>query len=223
MAWVGYDNTDYEIYRYDALTFKTSQITNNTTYDYDPQISDNGNVAWSGYDGEDYEIYLYDALADKVRQLTNNMTYDHTPRISKNGNVVWYGWDDTVFGDKIYLYDAATAKIRPITNNPVTGVESYSLGINAKDDVVWYGSDGTDYEIYIHDGYNPDRDALIMHINTAAGLLVSEQSVLTNKIGILQNDRAIILNDLNGLRNVLKMPRLCSRWSRKTCGIRLMS
>ena len=61
MVWYGVDpkDLDYEIYLYEASTGDIRPLTDNTTYDYDPQISDNRDVAWSGYDSTQTLRYIF--------------------------------------------------------------------------------------------------------------------------------------------------------------------
>ena len=61
IAWYGYDaGNDFEIYLYNALTLLISQVTDNTTHDNNPMISDNGDIVWTAWDEtySDSHIYL---------------------------------------------------------------------------------------------------------------------------------------------------------------------
>ena len=44
VVWEGYDGTDWEIFLYDGTT--TTQVTNNSRNDTNPQINDNGYVVF---------------------------------------------------------------------------------------------------------------------------------------------------------------------------------
>ena len=85
-SWYDSDSNDHEIYFWNGST--TTQVTNNSTYDYEPQISGN-NVVWYGYDGNDHEIYFWNGST--TTQVTNNSTEDYEPQISGN-NVVWLSY-----------------------------------------------------------------------------------------------------------------------------------
>ena len=41
---------DYEIYLYDASSRAINQLTDNTVYDYEPQINERGDVVWYASD-----------------------------------------------------------------------------------------------------------------------------------------------------------------------------
>lgn len=68
------------------MYWKITQLTNNSTDDYNPSISGT-NVVWSGWDGSDYEIF-----SNFAGQLSNNNTIVSYISISGT-NVVWQGWD----------------------------------------------------------------------------------------------------------------------------------
>ncbi|MGI0482621.1 hypothetical protein ACN4EE_17780 [Geminocystis sp. CENA526] len=117
------------------------KITNNSTEDFNPQISGN-NVVWSGWDGNDYEIYFYNGTS--TIQLTNNNTNDDNPQISGN-NVVWIGSSDNFDPPEIYFYNGNTTQLSSNTFN----VQSPQI---SGSNVVWYGFDGNDNEIYLYNG-----------------------------------------------------------------------
>jgi len=80
-----------------SADWTVTQLTNNSTADYAPQIS-GSNVVWYAFDGSDDEIFLYDGST--TTQLTNNSTGDYDPQIS-GSNVVWRSWDGSDY--EIYI------------------------------------------------------------------------------------------------------------------------
>ncbi len=122
----------------------TTQLTDNSYANMDPQINDYGHVVWVGDPsyGSESEIYLYDGT--NTIQLTDDDYDDHSPMINNNGDVVWSSYDGTDY--ELILYDG--------TNTTSLGNVNYNSipQINDNGDVVWYGYDGTDYEIYFYDG-----------------------------------------------------------------------
>ena len=133
----------------DTNSTNINLLTDNDTYDYNPQI-ENKNVVWSGNDGNDEEIYLYDHKNATVIQLTDNDTYDETPQISGN-NVVWSGNDGN--DNEIYLYNG-TETIQ-LTDNDTDDREPQISGNN----VAWLGYEGSfnyrfppESEIYLYNG-----------------------------------------------------------------------
>ncbi len=79
--WVGNDGNDDEIYLYNGTT--TTNISNNTIIDYDPQISGN-NIVWTGNDGNDSEIYLYQISQSLPTLRINNVTITEGNSGTKN-------------------------------------------------------------------------------------------------------------------------------------------
>ena len=85
MVWRGHDGNDDDIFLYDGNN--TTNISNNSYYDYYPQIS-GSNVVWICHDGDDGEVFVYDGAL--TWQLTENNGNDYNPMIS-GSNVVWWG------------------------------------------------------------------------------------------------------------------------------------
>jgi hypothetical protein len=101
--WQAWDGNDYEIYRFDAATNRTVQVTNNSVDDRNAQVSENGMVVYEHqYSATDTDIYLFDGstsmgVATSVRSESN-------PHI--NGSYVsWTGFD----GNDTEIYRAQIA------------------------------------------------------------------------------------------------------------------
>jgi len=127
-----------EIFLYNRIT--TTQITDDSYYDGDPQINASGHIVWEKWDGSDEEIFLYNGIT--TTQITNNSYDDDAPQINADGQIVWDGSDDT--DDEIFLYDGST--IIQITDN---SYDDNDPRINANGSVTWYAYDNANYEIFL--------------------------------------------------------------------------
>jgi murein DD-endopeptidase MepM/ murein hydrolase activator NlpD len=119
-----------------ALTFTTTQFTNNDYSDVQPQINDNGWIVWQR---NQIEVLLYNGTT--TTQLTDWGTF---PQINNNGWVVWQGFGVKPYLD-IFLYNGSTTT--QLTDNDF--VDLYAQ-INDLGQVVWIGWDGHDYEIFLY-------------------------------------------------------------------------
>jgi len=103
IAYSGSDGEDSEIYTIDPGGGEKFKVTNNTTRDYDPSYSPDGQkIAYAGRDAltpnADYEIYTINASGggrsllglplNKPVRLTNNTTHDRDPSWGKMVEVV---------------------------------------------------------------------------------------------------------------------------------------
>ena len=122
------------------LAWSTTQVTDNTLDDLDPQVSD-GRVVWQGYDGTDYEIFTWKVGDSAPTQLTENTNYDAEPQVSGN-RVTWYCWDGT--DSEIFTWKAGDSAPTQLTENITEDNQPRVSG----DRVVWEGADGTDMEIF---------------------------------------------------------------------------
>ncbi|MGW8181084.1 MAG: putative metal-binding motif-containing protein, partial [bacterium] len=85
IIWEGWEGGgDAEVFFHDDSG--TIQITNNSYYDGESKLSENGHVVWEGSDGFDFEIFLYDGST--TVQLTNNYYGDRFPQINDHGEIV---------------------------------------------------------------------------------------------------------------------------------------
>lgn len=129
----------------------------------------NGTAVWSGSDGHDREIYVYRQASGLV-QLTRNDIDDLVPQINVHGDVAWHGFDGTDY--EVYLYDQRLQDEADATASPIilqlssNERDDFLPRINANRDVVWYGSDGDDFEIFMFDGIS---NALISPLSANSG------------------------------------------------------
>jgi hypothetical protein len=128
-------------------------IFSNSHDDFNPQISDNGQVVWCKDEGEHYDIVLhhieYAGNFNVMPIQTINPHDDISPQINNKGQVVWcsFRYDSEDSGDyEIFLYDGSSPK--QLSDNP--GCDSLPQ-INNNGKVVWCGYEGENYEIFFYD------------------------------------------------------------------------
>lgn len=127
-------------------SWTVTQVTDNTTDDKFPHVSDGG-IVWERRDPDDSntaEIVLYAGGSETA--LTSNGYPDYSPRIS-GSNVVWYG-RPTTYDYHIFLFDGST------TTQLTTGTATNQWPDVSGSNVVWQGdAPGTgNTAIYLFDG-----------------------------------------------------------------------
>jgi beta propeller repeat protein len=90
-TWEAFDGNDWEVFRFDAVSGQTVQVTNNQVDDYNAQVSETGMVAYvHQFSATDSDIYLFDGVSSMgVATSTRNEINPHL-----NGNYIsWEGFD----------------------------------------------------------------------------------------------------------------------------------
>jgi hypothetical protein len=157
---------------YPGMAQKISTHSDNAGHDnYNPEIASNtlgqSHVVWYGSDGNDNEIYWVKLTAlgtpwtvQKISTHTDNTTHhDSSPRVAAdntgNSYVVWQGSDGS--DSEIYWVKVDSTgipgtvqKVSTHSDNITHSDGNPRLRVDASGNsyVVWYGSDGNDYEIY---------------------------------------------------------------------------
>lgn len=133
-----------EVFLYNGSA--TIQLTDNFDYENELQLIDNGHVAWLGYDGTDYEVFIYDGST--TIQHTDNDYDARGLKMNNNGGAIWREWDTMKSMRFLYLYDGST--VTQLTDNLYFDINEYYMNpqINNYNQVVWYGSDGSDNEVF---------------------------------------------------------------------------
>lgn len=121
----------------DASVWTIQQITNNSFDDNHPRISGT-NVVWHGWDGSDFEIYQKFGN-NTITKVTDNNTDDRLPSIS-GSNIAWRQQISGV-AQIVSLIDGVT------TQESNASHSQSSLEISGTN-IVWWGFDGNDNEIY---------------------------------------------------------------------------
>ena len=172
MVWTGEDGSvdnDREIYLWNGATI--TQLTDNTTSDYWPDVS-GSNVVWYGPDAGDNEIYLWNGAT--TTQITNNSTEDFYPAIS-GSNLAWNSYDGHDY--KIYLWQGGTARV-VISSSTQDRFPDISAS-----KVVWEGYDGSDWEIYMAAAI-PLPALSTPAVAVLAGLLLGTAFLLIRRLGV---------------------------------------
>jgi len=146
VVWHYYDGEDAEIFYFDGST--TTQLTNNSTNDFDPVI-EGDIIAWYGGSGSSQEIYIYDiSTAGPVTAITNNSNSDQLPDISGNF-IVWRGWDGSDY--EIFYYNLVDGTTHQVTDNAYPDSHDAPPKIGGSL-IVWEAKvDGSTTEIAVYD------------------------------------------------------------------------
>ncbi len=125
-------------------SWTVTQLTNNSSDDFDPQVSGN-NVVWTGPNGSGYtNVFKYDG--NSITQLTN-VNFDEAHARVSGDKVAWHRDEDPGpwLGAQIYLHDgAAIAKLTVGEKN----VQPVIYGAN----VVWKATVMDTHILKLHDG-----------------------------------------------------------------------
>jgi hypothetical protein len=147
--------TDYEIFLYDAVTGRRTQLTDNNTDDINPQVID-GQAIWQGRSGGDYDIFYRDLARGQTTQLTNNNVDEINPKISAAG-AIWLG-RATGGNNDVFFYDRRRNEITNLTNTTVREIDREVDREGDGRSVTWrslQGAGNTD-EIFLRDGVTGD-------------------------------------------------------------------
>jgi beta propeller repeat protein len=157
-VFVAFISGNNVVWSYDAIYLYNGnsiiQLPNSSAdslLSYGNTISGN-NVVWINNDINNYEIYLYNG--NSTIQVTDNNYYEIDPQISGN-NVVWESSEG--IDSEIYLYngDSTLHLTDSSFDDYFQPTSYYSFNHFPKisgNNVVWFGSDNNDYEIYLYNG-----------------------------------------------------------------------
>jgi len=144
---------DYEIYLIDENGENLRQLTSDTTYDFDPCWSPDGQslVYASSADG-DSEIMTMDADGHNPLRLTDNTARDADPDWSPDGE--WIAFDSDRDGDfEIYVVRTDGSDLRQITDNDFDDL-----------DPTW-SPDGTQIAYYIKESGSDNTDLAVIDVS----------------------------------------------------------
>lgn len=134
-AWVNTTDTGWTIFKHDAATGITAQLSTSNAFFNSHRMNDSGDAAWLGYDGADYEIFMYQATTQTVTQLTQNNVNESAPEISNNGDVSWFEQRGVEIGSFLFRYDALTQSVSPVEFPGATRQGLHTM--NAHGDIAW--------------------------------------------------------------------------------------
>jgi len=141
VAWQAFDGHDDEIFCYDDYTGYTYRITDNTTDDYMPRLSNN-TLCWFEEKENGTGIAVLDFESMDIQSLKANIVGDKHLALSDEF-VVWVNGSGTM--SRLSIYDIAAKSYRQIANYDFENARPYL----SKHLLVWQGSDGSDDEIFI--------------------------------------------------------------------------
>jgi len=124
--------------------YTTTQITNNSSNDWRPQINSSGQMVYENYAGGYYQIYSYNAGVFTAISATNTLTFNYI-QINDLGQAAWEAWDGAHY--QTYFYNGSTA-----TQLGDAAYNNYAPSLNNLGQVVWTAEDGEDGEIYLYNG-----------------------------------------------------------------------
>ncbi len=128
--------SNQEIFNYNLDSGKTTQISNSSLDDRNPEIFGN-NIVWRGDGGE---IFTYNLSSRITKQIAAN-SIDHSPEIFGN-NIVWRG-----DGGKIFTYNLSSRITKQVASES-TIVDSPNL---SQEHLVWsVDVNGGDREIFVY-------------------------------------------------------------------------
>ena len=146
IVWQSYDGNDWEILMVPAGTTTPVAITDNTTDDKLPKLNGNGDIVWPSYDGVNYYVNLLPAGNTTPIQVATS-TSPVSPNMNIDKNVVWIGTDPGGNGIGIFLYRHNSGDVIQLSDNAHF---DNTPQISDNGEVVWYGYDGNDWEIFLY-------------------------------------------------------------------------
>ncbi len=136
IVWYGYNGTRTQIYLWDGTQVSVLPGISDLNC-YFPDINDLGQVAFSVYDSTraDYDIYFWNGT--EVIRITDDDIDQQYVRINNSGEIVWGGSDN-----RIYHWDGESI-------NQLTTYDSWRPEISDSNQIVWYGNESGNSDIYL--------------------------------------------------------------------------
>lgn len=138
VVWSSYTNSNSEIFYYRRSTDEVINLSNNSDgNDLRPQINKNGYIVWECDYGSESDIYFYNRKT--IDNLTDHWEGDcNSAQINALGTIVWQANDESY----TYLYYKGLVFYKSAYSN------NLAPQINDKDEAVWLGYNGHDYDIF---------------------------------------------------------------------------
>lgn len=146
IVWQSYDGYDWEILKVPAGTTTPVAVTDNTIDDVLPKLNGNGDIVWGSYDGVDYYVNLLPAGNTTPIQVATS-TWPVVPNMNIDKNIVWIGSDPSGNGLGIFLYRHSSGDVIQLSDN---AHYDNTPQISDNGEVIWYGYDGNDWEIFLY-------------------------------------------------------------------------
>jgi len=148
---------DFEIFVMNADGSEETQLTHNTSHEFDPTWSHNGKlIGFTSFAADfsgDGEIFVMNADGTGITQLTDNAAHDFGPIWSPNGKQIVFT-SNRDGADDIYVMNADGSGVTRLTTNAyVAGVTAWSpngkqIAFISYRDYVLFGPNG-DLEIFV--------------------------------------------------------------------------
>ncbi|HEY5601837.1 MAG TPA: hypothetical protein VIM41_01890 [Gammaproteobacteria bacterium] len=180
-AWVNTTDTGWTVFKYDAASGATSQLSSGNVFYDSHRINNAGDAVWVGVasDGSDHEIFLYQAATGTTQQLTNNDLHDTAPQISDNGDVSWFEQQSGPADAFLYRYDAQNDVIHIIDFPGATRQGQHSM--NARGDIAWNAEVTVAGELYNQEILLfSAATQTVANITQSAGAIDTNQYLLDN-------------------------------------------
>ncbi len=152
-TWTTTDGVDYEVYLFDNASQSTIKITNNDRAEGQARINNRQDLAWVSYVFDQVSFsYIYDVVfRDGASGVTTTLVQGKksvgSVFLNNSGEVLWEHRDDGAMFSQLYKWNPVSGEIKNITNG-FTGFSN--IRFNDRGDVVWFGSDGNDFEIFLY-------------------------------------------------------------------------
>ena len=126
--------------RVDVPGYTLSQLTDNSSNDFDPRVSSNGLITWVGAyhlpgaqsaDATDFEIFLWDGNA--VQQITDNDVQDSRCVVNDFGDLAWQRFGND---EEAEIFVRIGGEVTQVTNDD-PGVKDRYPDISNNLSVVW--------------------------------------------------------------------------------------
>ncbi len=145
VTWAAYDGNDYEIFLW--KDGETTQITDNDTDDYEPQVH-NGQISFTGEVDGVMDVYFWNGTSTENISNGSSVYQLNQDSYLWNSKIVWSRWDYDTNNYQIFYYDGTN--MTQITNYE-TGKYSFEP-VLLENEIAWHSWDGNDWEIFFYDG-----------------------------------------------------------------------
>lgn len=189
-----------DIFLYKNSTQKVIQVTNTVCYDYDPLISDNGDVFWTGSitDCGEFDIFLRKSEGT-VSRLTNNpyLWYGFwDTAINANGDAVFVLWGPTPVGIKTELYAYRSQLGTVVKVGDLTRPDWPQ--INNRGEIVWQGLDAAGgVQVFLARSFVQAIEQVVQNV-----ISLNLQVGIVNNLDAKLDAASQALNDVNQNNNV---------------------
>ena len=136
-----------------AQTYTVIQITDNTVFDLNPSLNNNGDIAWERLEGSAWDIYFYDFSEDSTTPVATAGN-NGDPALNNNGVIAYqkvYGCPPLPCEMDVFTFDTSTGIETNITNSAI-GCGGPQINDNGDIAYIWQGTPGEadTYEVFLY-------------------------------------------------------------------------